>query len=286
MTERDGRADLVVPQEVLTLLEERTKVRGWLEKLQQFRREASSPVFERVQADYRGRLEAVNARLTEHRADLESSVARHRGRVEELQGDRDEKAAALEEAELRFRVGEYPQSEWDRRRSEAERAIQGLDAELKEERGALAELEKVLGDLVSERRAEPVGPREEVGTEVAEPEARPGWGPGPEREAAEREAAPSWPAALARGDAAVGGAAETVPSGREGPATPETGRGPVRPAGADEVVEEEEGEYVDELEFLESLSLEEAGRFDAVSLMLDETEEGEEEGKEGGEGSP
>jgi len=34
------------------------------------------------------------------------------------------------------------------------------------------------------------------------------------------------------------------------------------------------GDYLDELEFLESLSLEEAERFDAVSAMLDEDESG------------
>lgn len=284
MNEREEGTELVVPREVLTLLEERTKVRGWLEKLQEFRREASSQVFERVRSDYGGRLDAVNTRLGEHRADLESSVARHRARVDELQGGRDEKAAALEEAELRFKVGEYSDSEWDRRRSEGERAIQELDAQLKEERGALVELERVLGDVVSERPARPAGAGEAVGANASGRAAGPGVGAArePEGETAGRGGA-------AEPDAAAAAPTGTIPAGREEQPPPEAEGGRAPPVGADEVVEEEEEAYLDELEFLESLSLEDTGRFDAVSLMLEETEEGEEEGKEGngrGERSP
>ena len=54
----------------------------------------------------------------------------------------------------------------------------------------------------------------------------------------------------------------------------------VEEADADvEIAEEEPAEFMDELEFLESLSLDDAENFDAVSAMLDE-----EEGDAGSEG--
>jgi len=48
-----------------------------------------------------------------------------------------------------------------------------------------------------------------------------------------------------------------------------------------DVVEAEPDEFMDELEFLESLSLDDADNFDAVSAMLDEDEDSGADGESG-----
>lgn len=287
MPDHEGEAEMIVPEEVLELLEERARVQDWLDRLAELRDEATPAVYEKVRGDYEERLQGVSGRLAEHRTELERSVARHRSRVEELEKELAAARMRLEEAELRHRVGEYGDEEWERLRREGEARTRDLEGRLAEEGSGLAELERVLGELVSGRRAaEDEEPSEPAAEESGEREGSTG-----------ESFVKAW-ATGQRGlvDAVAAGAASEVgdaegsdleePLAREDHDEAEE---PDQPADepaeeADETVDDAAADYLDELEFLESLSLEDPERFDAVSAMLDEEEEESEEG--GREGGP
>lgn len=282
---------MVVPDEVNRLLDERSQVQGWLERLAELRDEATPEVYARVESDYRGRLEEVNGRLSSHRADLEGSLAAQRERVSSLQADRDERAAELEEAKLRFSVGEYDDEEWDRRREAAQGAIAELDGRLEEARAALEEVEGVLAALPGGEAAEVwrssaaeaaesaqsalAESREARSTEVeraAGPEME-----GPETAVAETEA----PAAGPDREFAELESRTAPPDAAEASAVDRPGADASDRREAAEAASSDD-DFLDELEFLESLSLDDSKRFDAVSAMLEGEEEAEEgDGREG-----
>lgn len=242
MAKRAQRAAEVVPEEVSRLLEERTEVQGWLEKLTELREEAIPEVYAKVEADYRTRLEGVNERLLSHRSELETSLGAREERVETLQAERNERAGELEEARLRHFVGEYDDAAWEELREVGETAVRGLDGHLEEERAALDSIRTTLAAL-SEADAEG---SEDARPAVAGNEERPAVAGNEE----EQEA-----------DEAV--IAEAPTATEEEPAA--------------DTPEKPDGDFLDELEFLESLSLEDTDRFDAVSAMLEGEEETEKE---------
>ncbi len=304
--DQEGGAETIVPGEVLELLEERSRIQGWLDRLAELRAETTPAVHEKVKGDYEQRLQSVNGRLAEHRSDLETSAARHRSRVEKLQEEHDAAATRLEEAELRYRVGEYAEDDWERHREEGEAKARDLEAQLDREREALATLERVLGELVTGRRAAAEAPSEggaeAEGRDEATAEGPAGassgeetlvkaWGTGqrglteaggsPTPEAEETRAPPSEAGAEAS-EAAVASAEAADDPARAGDPSADAADA------SGEAVDDAAADYLDELEFLESLSLDETDRFDAVSAMLDEEKGGESEegaGREEGRSS-
>ncbi len=143
MTEQEtGRAEAVAE-----LLATRKRLESFLERLLELRQETSPNVYERVRTDYLGRLSGVDEQLMEHRGALEGMVDPHRHAVEELERERAVAAMALEEAELRHRVGEHDRAEWDSRREAGEAAVESLDAVLGQERERLFSLETLLREL-------------------------------------------------------------------------------------------------------------------------------------------
>lgn len=150
-----GRAEAVAE-----LLATRKRVESFLERLLELRQETSPNVYERVRTDYLGRLSGVDEQLLEHQEALEEMVDPHRHAVEELERERAVAAMALEEAELRHRVGEHDQGEWDSRREAGEAAVESLDAVLGQERERLLSLETLLRELRG------AVPRQELPTEA------------------------------------------------------------------------------------------------------------------------
>ena len=106
--------------EVPALLDERRRYEGWLVALDGRRDSTPAHVFERVQADYRGRLERVAEKLASYRHAIEEERANVQSRLTLLEADerscRDERA----ELELRVHVGELTGDE-------AERAFASVD---------------------------------------------------------------------------------------------------------------------------------------------------------------
>jgi hypothetical protein len=203
-------------------------------------------------------------------------------------------AAELEEAELRHQVGEFDEGEWENRKQAHEQEIAEVTSALNVEREAVAELGAVLLQVTA--------PSEAAATRRVEPGAWTEPGGVPSR----RPVAETFPAS---GKESVGEAvleelveeerptdtleaAEAVP-GDLGAVIEETAELEVVEEVVEQVVEaatepeelitEEKGsgdgdEFLDELEFLESLSLDDPESFDAVSRMLEEEGETPPEG--------
>lgn len=132
--------------EVPALLDERRRYEGWLAALDARRESTPGHVFERVQADYRSRLERVAEQLSSHRHAIEEERGSVQARLSLLAAEerlrRDERA----ELDLRSHVGELAGEE-------AERAFGGVDeaiGQLVTEKGGLesriAELQALLDE--------------------------------------------------------------------------------------------------------------------------------------------
>ncbi len=261
--EQEGRL-LVIPEAIRSLLEQRAQYMEWLSRLDELGGQYRHEVASRVRADYRDRLTGVENELHGHQAELESSLAERQGRLAELEQRHDLCAAELEEVELRHQVGEFDDEEWERRKAEYGQELESVGDELELEREAVAELGTVLVQVTA--------PSEAAATKHVEPGA---WSePASEvvvavEDAAENEvvgAEESGPDDGAREDG------ERVDELED----PESLEEEIVEAAPEEIIEEaspgESGgdEFLDELEFLESLSLDDPESFDAVSKMLEE----------------
>lgn len=106
MTAPDTDTDLVA------LLAERDKVEAWLAALDA-RRESTPPaVFEKVQRDYRARLETLTTQLQERDREIEGRVNALATALAEVEREQVAKQEARAEAELRHAVGEYSEAQW------------------------------------------------------------------------------------------------------------------------------------------------------------------------------
>lgn len=250
-------AQEVVPPRIAELLEERSTLLEWLERLEERREGVRPEVYERVRSDYGERLEGVETSLAGHRSDLEGSLARHSSTVSELEEEREDRAARLEEAELRHAVGELDEEEFEGRAVDLRAELEELVGRLEEERDAVGQLEEVLGELQGmEALPESPRPDAEPASEAAGAGAA---GAGSTAEETAEESAPEVEA--------TSGEPEPEP---EAPSTPAAGP------------ETSHAEEDDELDFLESLAWED-DELDTLSLVLDDDdEEGEGEAPEGG----
>jgi hypothetical protein len=255
--EKEGE-QLVIPEAIRSLLEQRAQYMEWLARLDDVGGQYRPEVAQRVRADYRERLVGVEDELHGHQAELESSLADRQARFSELEQRYNLCAAELEEVELRHQVGEFDDGEWERRKSKHESELKGVVEELDQERDAVAELGSVLVQVTA--------PSEAAATRHVEPGA---W----VEPAAEVVKAADVEAEVAFD---VG---ELETEALEESEQTET------------LLEEEPGEaaggddFLDELEFLESLSLDDPESFDAVSKMLeDEGEEPADDEEEAGRG--
>jgi hypothetical protein len=141
----------VIPKEITELLEHRATLGKWLAKLEELSGTVRPEVYDRVRGDYEVRLRSQEKELTAHRSEMETALEERKTRVTVLESDRDERAAELEEAQLRFAVGEFKEAEFQKHKSAHEDRLTTLDDELKSDQDALAKLEEVVGVLGSLR---------------------------------------------------------------------------------------------------------------------------------------
>lgn len=219
-SEKVSGAEEIIPGAISELLDQRATYQGWLDKLERKRGNASPDVYKKVMADYRERLDEVEEELTGHRTELEATLDQHRDRVEQLEAERSERSAELEEVELRYAVGEFEEDEWDRLKGDYLAELNATNERLSEEQDAVRRLEEVLVEL-------------------------------------------SEPARAARVEEA------------EADELPDEGTETDLVASAETSVKktEKERKFLDELEFLESLSVEDADGLDSVSISLEGDEE-------------
>jgi len=234
------RPEPVIPKEIVRLLDRRATLGGWLAKLNELRETVRPEVYEKVRGDYEERLRAQETELAAHRSDMEAALAERRARVLQLEADRDERAAELEEAELRFAVGEFKEGEYEKRKEQHDRTLAQLDAELEADRAALAKLDEVVGVLSRLGEETPGAETGPLTADALPPVAEP---PAP----VDQE-----PEAVESAEAEV---VEVLPEKALAVA--------------------DDADYLDDLEFLESLSLDDATGFDRMSVLLDEEAEKE-----------
>lgn len=307
-----AKSQEVIPKEITQLLEHRATLGKWLAKLEELSGTVRPEVHDRVRTDYEERLRTQETELAAHRSEMEMALEERQTRVTLLKSDRDERAAELEEAELRFAVGEFKEAEFKTRKAEHEERLATLDAELKSDQDALAKLEEVAGVLSSLREGAARG-RPDKGVEgtgekaksaaaavaVAVADTRAAGAAdvaileaeeaGPEAKGAETQ----WREAIQASkpaEAVAGGDEETVDTAtEEAPAEAEpaeeaadSSAESIVESPADASAEAEGDDYLDDLEFLESLSMDEIDRLDAVSAMLEDESaaEGDRKGTE------
>jgi hypothetical protein len=295
----------VIPEAIRELLEQRGTYQGWLTRLDELGDEFRPEVAEKVRGDYAGRLATVETALEGHRTELETALADRTAAVEKVAGEHDARSAELEETQLRHVVGEFDDDEWERRRAEHQVGIDELEAELTTQRSAVESLQTVLNELTG--AATVVAASEQVDVEPPVPAeltlVEDEWS---EAEEAVEQAAEATDDAEdtawmtqpfeevveepVEAEADLEAEAEAEP-----PVEVESEADEDDESEVDEVVElevealeaeveevaeaepvlveAEPDEFMDELEFLESLSLDDADNFDAVSAMLDEDED-------------
>lgn len=272
----------VIPEDIQTLLERRATYQEWLTKLVDISGDFRAEVAHRVSDDYGNRLRDVETELATHRSVLEGSLADRRTAAEELTRDHDALSAELEETELRHLVGEYGSDEYAERKEQHAGVLSELEASRDRETEAVNELETVLAEIagaaeVSDLAAEivevmdvmevveasdqPEGPDVDVAVESEVDEVS--WGEPREENVSEAV------------DQSTADAATEVTADDEGD---ETAPVPVQQTAA-ETPAEDADDFLDELEFLESLSIDDPVEFDSVSRLLNEEEarSGEEE---------
>jgi len=132
-----------------SLLERRSTLRDWLANLDNLGSRYRPAVTDRVRVDYQARLRDVGTELEGHRGAIESSLAERRLVKEELDRSLDSKTAAIEEAELRFQIGEFDESTWATQRDEHTSALEDIRTEQAIAAEAVLEMETVLADLDS-----------------------------------------------------------------------------------------------------------------------------------------
>ncbi len=300
MTAEQGGQDLVIPDAIRTLLERRAQYMEWLTKLDDLGGKYRPEVAKRVRGDYRDRLTGVEDELHGHREELEASLSQRQGQLAGFEQRHNVCAAELEEAELRHQVGEFDEGEWENRKQAHEREIAEVTSALNVEREAVAELGAVLlqvtapseSEAAATRRVEPgawtepgdVPPRRPVAETFPASERK------PVDEAVldelieeESTSEPLEAAEQIMGD--LGAVIEDTADSQVveevvGQVVEEAVEEPAEP---EALITEESGsgegdEFLDELEFLESLSLDDPESFDAVSRMLEEEGEKPQEG--------
>jgi hypothetical protein len=141
--------------EVPGLIEERRRYEGWLASLDARKDSTPKHVFERVQADYRGRLERVAEQLASYRQAIEEERTSVQSRIALLEAEeqlqRDERA----ELELRAHVGELS-------RDDADAAFAVVDSEIErlvKEKTALTDRVDELVALLDEGTTPKTPPR-------------------------------------------------------------------------------------------------------------------------------
>ena len=189
----------VIPKEITELLEHRATLAKWLAKLEELSGTVRPEVYDRVRGDYEARLRSQETELTAHRSEMETALEEHKTRVTVLESDRDDRAAELEEAQLRFAVGEFKEAEFRKHKSEHEERLASLDAELKSDQDALTKLEEVVG-VLSSLRAGASGSAVAEGAAKAEPSG------------SAEKTDPTWGTARGRAEQGVEGAVEKTKS--------------------------------------------------------------------------
>jgi chromosome segregation ATPase len=140
--------------DVAALVEERRRFEGWLAALEARRDRTPAHIYERVEADYRSRLQRVTEQLTSHRSVLQEERAGIESRLSLIMAEAKMRGDEKAELELRCAVGETAASE-------AAGALEALTRTLEllnTERQNLERRKNEIAELLSEEKARAEAP--------------------------------------------------------------------------------------------------------------------------------
>jgi hypothetical protein len=155
--------------DIEVLLASRQRLTDWLDKLEQAGSKTPPSVRERVRRDYEGRLSQVVEQLRGHSDVISGSLQALRTEAEQLEGLREGEQETLAEAELRYTVGEYSDSEWHQVEEASSSKIADYDRELSRLAGEINRLEEVLSQITPAADPEPLVEESRETEEVPDP---------------------------------------------------------------------------------------------------------------------
>jgi len=151
------------------LLDERKQIEQWLVRLDKAADRTPESVRVRVRGDYESRLAAVVGELQGYEDDLRASleeVQERHGAARELEREATEELA---EAELRFTVGEYGDTEWSEKKTALLDRLIRIREDIGQAEDEIAELEEVLASIAAPEEPAPApAPVEAAEPEIAE----------------------------------------------------------------------------------------------------------------------
>ena len=152
------------------LIAERQQYEQWMSALEAKKEGTPEHVFERVQHDYRTRLDRVVGEIKGHAEELQLSISTLSSRLVEVARDEDTRREGLQEAELRAAVGEYEPGQWDQIRTDAEAALEKIAADRQALDSQLSELRAIqkLSEMGPGGSAEPAQQPTAVSSQPAE----------------------------------------------------------------------------------------------------------------------
>ena len=153
-------------EKIKTICEERQQIELWLERLAQAENKAPDHVKQKVEADYRRRLDDVVSELRAHRDEVSEILEGQRSLRDGLKDQESEATERLAEAELRHTVGEFDEAKWSDTKASIEESWAKIRDELEGIEQEVGELEEVMALIEG-------GGRGKAGTAVSHSAARP-----------------------------------------------------------------------------------------------------------------
>jgi hypothetical protein len=131
-------------EKIKTICEERQQIELWLERLAQAENKAPDHVKQKVEADYRRRLDDVVSELRAHRDEVSEILEGQRSLRDGLKDQESEATERLAEAELRHTVGEFDEAKWSDTKASIEESWAKIRGELEGVEQEVGELEEVM----------------------------------------------------------------------------------------------------------------------------------------------
>jgi hypothetical protein len=142
-------------EKVRTICEERQQIEVWLERLAHATNKAPDHVKQKVEADYRRRLDEVVSELRSHRDEVSEALESQRAVRDGLKDQESDAAERLAEAELRYTVGEFDEAKWSDTKTSIEESWAKIRDELEGVEQEVGELEEVMALIEGGPRSRP-----------------------------------------------------------------------------------------------------------------------------------
>lgn len=146
--------------EIEELLASRQQISEWLHRLGSAGSKVPESVRERVRSDYEARLAGVVDQLRSHSTAINDSLSSLRRELAEQERQQEAAEEALAEAQLRYSVGEYSETDWRKHEERSGTQLERHGAEIHRLGGEILRLEDVMAQIAGApalgEEAEPV----------------------------------------------------------------------------------------------------------------------------------